>query len=403
MKALYVSDVFFPRVNGVSTSIASFAGELRRRGHDVQLLAPRYGGEGTSDWVLRLPGRRVPFDPEDRLMRARAVRPLVPWIRSCGFDVVHVQTPFVAHRLGRRLARDLDLPLVVSYHTFFEEYLEHYLPLVPRSLLRLAARSFSRGQCANADRVVVPSSAFHEILTRYGVRTPMTVLPTGLDMAEMSGGDGNRFRRRLGIPPARPLLTHVGRMAHEKNVGFLLEVVTRVRERVPDVLFVLAGEGPARRDLEATADRLGLREHVRFVGYLDREGPLQDCFAAGDLFLFASRTETQGLVLLESLALGTPVVSTAVLGTRDVLVRGRGARVVPEDVEPFADAVTSLLHDPAARHALAAEGRHEIEEHWTIGATTDRLLDEVYGELAALEGPARSPDSRSALSLATGP
>ena len=386
MRLLYVSDVFFPRVNGVSTSIGAFAGELRRRGHEVQLLAPRYGDEAPSDWVFRFPGRRVPFDPEDRLMGTGPIPALLPWIRSWGFDLVHVQTPFVAHRLGRRLARTLDLPLVASYHTFFEEYLQHYLPFLPPALLRWAARRFSLHQCGDADRVIVPSRAFREILDGYGVTTPLTVLPTGLDLEELSGGDGRRFRARLGVSAERPLLVHVGRMAHEKNVDFLLHVVGRVRESVPDVLLVLAGEGPAKAHLEELAGELGLGGHVRFVGYLSRDGALQDCFAAGDLFLFASRTETQGLVLLESMALGTPVVSTAVLGTRDVLAAGRGCRVVPEDEEAFAREIARLLGNRAEIAALGREGRREVEERWTIEAATDRLLEKVYGELAGSPG-----------------
>lgn len=381
MKLLYVSDVFFPRVNGVSTSIGAFAGELRRRGHEVQLLAPRYGDEAPSDWVFRLPGRRVPFDPEDRFMATGPIPSLLPWIRSWGFDLVHVHTPFVAHRLGRRLARSLDLPLVVSYHTFFEEYLQHYVPFLPPALLGWAARRFSLRQCGDADRVIVPSLAFREVLDGYGVTTPLTVLPTGLDLAEMSGGDGDRFRACLGVSPGRPLLVHVGRMAHEKNVDFLLRVVRRVREKVPDVLLVLAGEGPARGHLEELARRLVVGDHVRFVGYLSRDGRLQDCFAAGDLFLFASRTETQGLVLLESMALGTPVVSTAVLGTRDVLAAGRGCRVLPEDEDAFAREIVLLLADRARIEALGREARREVAESWTIQAATDRLLEDVYGEL----------------------
>ena len=396
MKILYVSDVFFPRVNGVSTSVASFAGELRRRGHEVQLLAPRYGTEPASPWIVRIPSRRVPFDPEDRLMRPGSLRSLLPWIRSWDFDLVHVQTPFLAHRLGRRLARHLDVPLVVSYHTFFEEYLEHYLPLLPRAVLRWAARSFSRKQCRDADRVIVPSGAFREILEGYGVETPMTVLPTGLDLEELSGGDGARFRDCLGVAPERPLLVHVGRMAHEKNVDFLLRVVDGVRNEIPDVLLVLAGEGPARKHLEGFTGRLRLGSHVRFVGYLDRNGPLQDCFASGDLFLFASRTETQGLVLLESMALGTPLVSTAVLGTRDVLASGLGCEVVPEEESEFAAAIVRLLRDRPRLEAMAIEARQEVAERWTIQATTDRLLTEVYGEIVGRTDPAHSASVRVA-------
>lgn|GEM_PF-3174869 len=112
------------------------------------------------------------------------------------------------------------------------------------------------------------------------------------------------------------MLTHIGRLAFEKNVDFLLRMLVRVKREIPDVLLVIAGEGPARRRLEAMGVELGLHEQLLFVGYLNRDGDLEDCYRAGDGFVFASRTETQGLVLLEAMALGVPVVSTAVMGTR---------------------------------------------------------------------------------------
>ncbi len=123
----------------------------------------------------------------------------------------------------------------------------------------------------------------------------------------------------------------VGRVAHEKNIHFLVHVLAEVRKSVPDVLFVIAGEGPALPAVKRTVSSAGLDGNVLFVGYLDRRTALRDCYRAADVFVFASRTETQGLVLLESLALGVPVVSTAVLGTKEVLREARGAIVVAEE------------------------------------------------------------------------
>ncbi|HVS03788.1 MAG TPA: glycosyltransferase, partial [Thermoanaerobaculia bacterium] len=308
LRALFVSDVYFPRINGVSTSLDCFADELRRRGHTVELLAPRYGDEAVRLGVLRVPSRRVPFDPEDRMMKAQRALALEATLRRYRFDLVHVHTPFVAHHVGTRLARRLGLPLVLTYHTFFAEYLHHYVPLAPARWLRGLARTVSRRQCQQADAVVVPSSAMRDVLAGYGVTTAMEVLPTGLPLAELAGGSGAAFRAHHGIPAERPTLVHVGRMAHEKNVGFLLEVVERARRQRPDVLLVLAGEGPALPALRRQAREMGVGANTLFVGYLDRRRELLDCYRAADAFLFASRTETQGLVLLEAMALGVPVV-----------------------------------------------------------------------------------------------
>jgi 1,2-diacylglycerol 3-alpha-glucosyltransferase len=151
-------------------------------------------------------------------------------------------------------------------------------------------------------------------------------------------------------------------------------MTARVREAVPDVLLVIAGEGPALEHLRRAAAGLGLASHVLFVGNLEREGALLDCYRAADLFVFASRTETQGLVLLEALALGVPVVSTAVLGTADVLHGAHGARTAPEDEAGFATIVISLLNDPRARAELAAKGPADARQ-WSAQVMAERLVD----------------------------
>ncbi len=379
MNVLMVSDVYFPRINGVSTSIETFRREFEALGHSVTVVAPAYpGGASAEDGVLRIPSRRVPFDPEDRLMRRRGVLGL-PELKRQRFDVVHIQTPFVAHYAGVRLARRLNLPLVETYHTFFEEYLYNYVPLVPRAWLKALARRFSRSQCNSVDAVVVPSKAMRDALARYGVDSRMDIIPTGMDMERFRGGDGDRFRARHGIDADRPVLVFVGRVAHEKNIDFLLHMVDRLRHAVPEVVLIVAGEGPAQGHLRQLAARLGLEHNVLFVGYLDRERELLDCYRAGDLFVFASRTETQGLVLLEAMALGVPVVSTAVMGTRDIVAPGRGCVVAEEDVDDFAGKVGGVLADRFRHQRLAAEAR-EYAGQWSARALAERMIG-LYGEL----------------------
>ena len=187
------------------------------------------------------------------------------------FDVVHIQTPFRAHGVGVRLARRLQLPVVESYHTYFEHYFHHYMPFVPRAWLAFAARSLSRRQCNAVDAVIAPSTQMADALAAYGIRTDIRVIPTGLDLERFRGGDGARFRARFGIEPGRPLMLTVSRVAYEKNIEFLLDVLALVRRAVPSVLLVVAGEGPALRSLERTVARRGLTANARFVGYL---GPI---------------------------------------------------------------------------------------------------------------------------------
>jgi len=376
LRILMVSDVYFPRVNGVSTSIQTFRRALAMLGHESALIAPHYGKATADDDeadILRLPARRVPMDPEDRLMSARAVTRHDEALSQQPFDLVHIQTPFVAHRLGVKLARRMGVPVVASYHTYFEEYLFHYLSLLPKSWMRWAARALSRQQCRQVDGVIVPSAAMKETLHRYGVTTPMRIIPTGIDITRFTRGDGRRFRREHGVAPERRVLLYVGRVAFEKNIEFLIDVVQRLRDAHPDMLLVIAGEGPAETALHRKVDALGLGQHVKFVGYLDRDSALLDCYRAADLFVFASRTETQGLVLLEAMAVGLPVVALAEMGTRDVLREGRGCAIARNDLADFADKVAVLLNDPRRRRDLAETAR-VYAQAWGARAYTDDLV-----------------------------
>jgi hypothetical protein len=171
----------------------------------------------------------------------------------------------------------------------------------------------------------------------------------------------------------------VGRVAHEKNIDFLLEMLTELRSILPDVLLVIAGEGPALPHLRRRARDLGIADAVLFVGYLRRDGELQDCYAVGDVFVFASRTETQGLVLLEALALGVPVVALATLGTREIVLPQRGACPAPGDPAGFAAVVAELIRDPE-RRARMREAGPVFAAEWDTGVTARRLIA-VYEDL----------------------
>lgn len=390
MKILMLSDVYFPRVNGVSTSIRTFARSLVRRGHEVTLVAPDYGGASDQKAhdeafeVLRLPSRVIFFDPEDRLIRAGEMRRAQAVLAEREWDVIHIHTPFRAHALGMRLARQGGWPTVETYHTYFEEYVGHYLPWFPPSLSRWAARTASRRLCRGVDHLIVPSAQMVEVLDRYGIDTPRTVLPTGIELSEFRDGDGARFRAAHGIAPDRPTLVTVSRLSLEKNIDFLLDVVKVLVGEFPRLLFLIAGEGPDQARLKRRVEALGLQEHVRFFGNLDRRTTLLDAYRAGDAFVFASPTETQGLVLIEAMALGVPIVSTAVMGTATVLAGTRGALVAKEETGDFASRVAEVLRSPALRASLGEGGRLDAQR-WS----TDTLMaqaEALYTSLAGSRG-----------------
>jgi glycosyltransferase involved in cell wall biosynthesis len=377
-----ISDVYFPRINGVSTSIQTFRRDLHELGVHTLLITPQYphGEQPTDPSIRRVRSRFVPRDPEDRMMRRGEIRRLLPELYARTWNVVHIQTPFVAHYAGLELARRLGVPAVESYHTYFEEYLHHYVPLLPSAAMRFVARQFTRSQAESVARLIAPSRAMRDALTAYGVSTPIDIIPTGLEADRFEPGDGAQFRARCGIDPERPVLVHVGRIAHEKNIDFLLRTLVPVRAAIPDILLLIAGEGPALEHCRRLAAELGLAANVHFAGYLDRRRELLDCYRAGNLFVFASRTETQGLVLLEAMAQGVPVVSTAHMGTVDILGPGRGCVVVEEHEHKFAAEVIRLMGDALLRKRLGREAQ-AYAATWSAPEQASRLL-ELYRDVA---------------------
>ncbi len=381
MKILFISDVYFPRVNGVSTSIKTFVQQMQTLGHEVHLIAPDYN-VATEDehWIKRISARSIYFDPEDKLMKYGEAMKLLPTLEKEKYDIIHVHTPFIAHYLGLKLARKLNIPCIETYHTFFEDYLHHYLPWMPQYLARGIARMISKRQCNAVNAIVAPSNPMLDVLRGYGVKISAEVIPTGLQEHSFAEADGVAFRAKYGIALDRPMLLYVGRVAFEKNIDFLLGMAKILSEERPDVLLVVTGEGPAEASLHKLARTLNLEKNIQFIGYLDRNTELNACYQAADVFVFASKSETQGLVLLEAMAQGTPVVAIAELGTASILIEGQGALIATENTLEFAEKVLQLLIYPEQRFELGKLAKEYALDKWTAKLQAERMI-KFYGQL----------------------
>lgn len=379
LKVLFISDVYFPRINGVSTSINTFVKQMQGLGHEVHLIAPDYDLKtqdeaNNKDWIRRIPARSIYFDPEDKLMKYGEAMKLLPVLEKEKYDIIHVHTPFVAHYLGLKLASALNIPCIETYHTFFEDYLHHYLPWIPKSLARGMARMISTRQCNAVKAIVAPSQPMLDVLRGYGVKVTAEVIPTGLQEHSFKDADGQAFRLKYGIALDRPMLLYVGRVAFEKNINFLLEMTKILIEKRPDVLLVVTGEGPAEASLHKLAKTLGLENNIKFIGYLDRSTELNACYESADVFVFASKSETQGLVLLEAMAQGTPVVAIAELGTASILIEGKGALIANDNTLEFAERVHQLLIYPEQRFELGRRAKTYALEKWTAKLQAERMI-----------------------------
>ena len=395
MNILFISDVFFPRVNGVSTSINTFATELKALGHEVTLIAPSYGDEDIhQDWIVRVPSHKIYFDPEDRLMSFGKLKALLPWIRDKHFDLIHIHTPFTAHYVGIHFGKKLDIPVVETYHTFFEDYLHHYLPFIPQFISRKLARAISRRQCNAVDGIISPSKPMLDVIRQYGIEKPAEVVATGLDDSSFANVDGDHFRLSHDIPLTQPMLLFVGRVAHEKNIEFLLHMHVKVIKKHPEALLVITGEGPAEESIRTAIAKLGIMNQVRMIGYLDRNHELIACYKAADIFVFASKSETQGLVLLEAMAQGTAVVALAELGTKSILIEGEGVLIAEDCADDFADKVSVLLSDEFKRKTIGARGKQYAREKWGANVLAKKISKFYKNSVTQKSSLARYMDTR---------
>jgi len=378
MRIIFFSNTYRPTISGVVTSIDLFRRGLIGAGHDVHIVAPERG-DYVDDvpYVFRVPALDLP-EPLDLSL----AMPLKSWVgltvRGIKPTVIHSQHPVWIGDLAAAFAQELDVPLVFTFHSQYDAYTQQYVPLVPR-LAGILVEEIVQRYLKKCAHVVAPTPAIRDfILRRYAPKAPVSVVPTPVELDAYAGLSRWRARARLGLGDAETLL-FVGRLAVEKNVDFLLRAFARVLNARPRARLLLVGDGMAARSTRRAAEALGLHEQVIYVGrVLHREVPLYA--AASDVFVFASVTETQGLVLLEAMAAGTPIVAVEAPATAYVLAEGGGV-LVPQDEDTFAQAVVALLSDDARRRALGAEAR-EAAQRYGMADVTRRLLA-VYDQVAS--------------------
>ena len=381
MKIALVTDTYFPRINGVATSTQIFAEEFSKLGHEVDIYAPAFPNSiDDSEYfkVYRFPSMYLFFDPEDRLGLPNKDKKLVQQFVDKKYDIVHTQTPFTIGGPAVKWARQSGAKVVHTYHTLFAAYTEHYLWFLPKALGIWYAESTSRRYCNSCDLLITPSSEMQNVLASYHVKKPIEVIPTGIRLERFIGRDGNRFRKMKGYKPEDKLLLFMGRVAEEKNIDFLLKVVNRLKGKVPHLRFLIAGEGAAKKRLEKMVDELQLQDVVHFAGYLSKED-WRDCYAASDLFVFASVTETQGLVVTEAMAAGTPVVAVGEMGIKDVMANSKGGLVTKLDEDEFTDAVYRMMTDKVLYDQKKSETLTEADK-WSSTSMAKRMIS-AYEQL----------------------
>lgn len=301
------TDTYFPQISGVATSIKTLKEALEKQGHNVFIFTttdPNVKKETVEPNVFRFSS--IPFVSfTDRRIAFRGLFEATKVAKEVNLDIVHTQTEFSLGTIGKYVAHQLDIPAIHTYHTMYEDYL-HYI-LNGHLLRPYHVRQFVKSYLKNMDGCIAPSGRVEELLRRYGVQIPIRVIPTGVDLQGMNNDIQRDVRQELGIDQDAPVILTLSRIAAEKKINHILNVMPEIIDEFPNVKFVIAGDGPDVDVLKDQVERLTLENYVIFVGNVEH-GDVGNYYRMADLFVSASDTETQGLTYIEALAAGTPCV-----------------------------------------------------------------------------------------------
>ncbi|MDB5104221.1 MAG: glycosyl transferase group 1 [Fibrobacteres bacterium] len=378
MRIVMMTNTYLPHVGGVARSVESFSTGLRELGHNVMVVAPEFPGmpEKETD-VVRVPAIQR-FNGSDFSVRLPVPGLLTDPLERFQPEIIHAHHPFLLGDTALRVASGRGIPLVFTHHTLYEEY-THYVSSESDAIKRFVI-DLSTGYANLCDHVIAPSESVSALLQQRGVTVPITVVPTGVDVDRFGRRSGKKFRNTQGIPEEAFVVGHIGRLAPEKNLMFLTRSVAAFLKARPEAWFLVAGTGPLEEEMKELFGSEGVLDRVRFPGIL-KGRDLVNAYASMDVFAFASKSETQGIVLVEAMAAGAPVVAVDASGVREVVRDGvNGRKLSIEDQDTFSSALAWVADlPPEARKTLTRNARKTARG--LSNAVSSERLASVYASV----------------------
>ncbi len=375
------TDTYIPELNGVANSAFMLKQQLEALGNQVYVFtASNPEAKDDDPNVFRLNSTPCPLLKERRLAYD-SFREWAPLIRSLNLDLIHTQTEFTVGHIGRRAAKWLQIPMVHTYHTIYEDY-THYLKIPGNARLKGLVRKFSRFCCDHANAVIVPTAKVRRLLLSYGVNTDVYVQPTGIDLTKFMRPDQEHvlaIRDSFGLTRRNHVMVSIGRLSQEKNLAEIITYMKEIRGSDPMARLLVVGDGPERENLEEQVKAEGLERIVFFTGAVPWD-EIQDYYAAGDVFVCASTSETQGLTYDEALASGKPLLVREDPCLDGLLSRGKNGYSYQDEAE-FLSAYEMLFDGGEFRqmeHAARESVKPLLAE--TFAENVEKIYDSlVYG------------------------
>ena len=388
------TDAYYPRINGVTVSVHSYATELTKLGHSVCIVCLEYSeeqqkkaffDEKSSDEsspfkIVRIPSWSVrAISKEDRMAKFDKWHRVKKAMDAFKPDVIHVNSEWVIGYFGALYSFHRKVPFVFTFHTMWEDYLVNYVNFLPDFSLRKIGRSVVKFYLKRADVIIAPTKKIASVVHEYGIEKNPEILPTGIpDSREKyslirQGSLTIQILKKFPQLVGKKVLLFVGRIVKEKNLAFLYDVLEQVQKKNPKTTLLFVGGGPYLEELQELAQERKLSKSVAFAGYIP-SNDLVYFYKFAQVFVFPSKTETQGLVTVEAMLAGLPVVAIGELGTVDVMQGDHGGFMVKDDVEEFAEKVMLLLTNQKVRKQKTAEAV-KWGEKWKISSLTPALVE----------------------------
>ncbi len=376
MKIGIFTESYIPQLDGVATSVHAQAKELEKLGHEVYVIAPRYPKYKDKRNVIRLISVKVYEKPLVRIGLQIPQRSLLK-ILQIDFDVIHGHSGGPITFLGWQIAHMKKIPYVATYHTMWNRY-AHYLlkgAIKPR-MLEISSVLFGNV----CDCLIAPTGKVKDELKQYGVKKPIHVIPSGVEVERFTKQKEGYLRRKVGLKKTDKILLSVCRLGKEKSVDFLIKTFKDVYAVDQSAYLVIVGDGGEKLKLMELAEKLGISDRVKFTGGIPNIR-IPEVYADADVFLFASTTETQGMVILEAMASKLPVVAVVDKAFKDIVIDNYNGYLVKKNTKIFAKQIVTILHDNSLRHTLGVNGRKTAEENSVHNTTA--TLEAVYKDLIA--------------------
>ncbi len=383
MKIGLFSDTYDPQINGVASSVKILKNNLELLGHEVSVFTTTDPNAQSGEKnVYRMPSVQVTVDNRLSLFVPPSITKKI-W--DLDLDIVHTHTEFTLGSLGWGVAKMYSLPHVHTMHTIYEEY-THFIVKgeTLNNLAKPAARLMTRSFCNSADKVIVPTSKIEDLLKSYGSKSPMAIIPTGIELDMFSTKDDSvdsrsSLREQYGIAPTDKVLLFIGRISEEKNIDELLNILADYLPQKPKVKFLLVGGGSELEALKQLSSELGISKQVIFAG----KKPWNEIgryYHLGDIFINASQSETQGLTYIEALASGMPIVAKADRVLDDVLIEGENGFSFT-DKTSLLDALDKLLNDDLLCKEMSIKATKSVEKF--TGAQYAVAVSNLYSEITS--------------------